>query len=235
MTGCFRSTGVSALLIRPPTRIMPSWSTNGSNLYSKLVFSNPRFLFLAWFLFVSPSVTFKSQRIWSSSRKCSYCKHLMMVFSASWSSRSVILSIDFSTSVLDLVTGLAGFLISLLWSLDYRNKHRAMTFIARYQLDTHLVCLFQSDQEMEQHFWPSWSKRTLSSSLGQNLEGVVAPRFLVYRVRFSTRILDQLTKEILQPAALWWVLLMLRLRGCCLWLRKTMRWDRLGPGFAALC
>ena len=56
-----------------------------------------------------------------------------------------------------------------------------MTFIARYQLDAHLVCLFQSDQEIEQHFWPSWSKRTLSSPPGQNLEGVVAPRFLVYR------------------------------------------------------
>ena len=23
--------------------------------------------------------------------------------------------------------------------------------------------------------------------------------------------------------------------GCCLCLRKTMRWDQLGPGFAALC
>ena len=136
MTGCFRSTGVSALLIRPTTRIIPPWSTNGSSLYSELVFRNARFLFLAWFLFVSPSVTFRSQRIWSSSRKCSYWKHLMMVFSASWSSGSVTLSIDYSTFVLDLVTGLSGFLISHLWSLDFRRKHRAMTFIARYQLDT---------------------------------------------------------------------------------------------------
>ena len=102
----------------------------------ELVFRNARTLFLAWLLFVFPSVTFKSQRTWSSSWKFSYCKHLMMVFSASWSSGSVTLSIDFSTSVLDLVTGLSGLSISLLWSLDLWRKHRAMTFIARYQLDT---------------------------------------------------------------------------------------------------
>ena len=74
--------------------------------------------------------------IWSSSRKCSFCKHLMMIFSASWSSGRVTLSIDFSTYVLDLVTRLSCFLISLLWSLDFRCKHRAMTFMAWYQLDT---------------------------------------------------------------------------------------------------
>ena len=46
---CQVSTGVSALLIWPPTRIMPSLSTNGSTLYSELVFRNARFFFLAWF------------------------------------------------------------------------------------------------------------------------------------------------------------------------------------------
>lgn len=131
MRQCFRSTGVSAPLIRPPTRITPSWATNRSSLYSKLVFRDALFFFWLGFC-LSLHQLYKSQRSWSSSRKCSYCKHLMMVLSASWISSGI----DLSTSALDLVTDrdLFGFLTSLIWS--FSSKRRGMTFIAGYVLDT---------------------------------------------------------------------------------------------------
>ena len=61
MTGCFRSPGVSSLLIRSPTRVTPSWSTGGSSFYSELVFLNAWFLFVGclcacFFFCLSPSI-----------------------------------------------------------------------------------------------------------------------------------------------------------------------------------
>ena len=126
MTWCFISIGTFALLIRPPTQISPSWSTKGSSLCYELDFLDARLL----------PLTCKLQRIWGSSWKCSYCKHLLMVFSASWISDTVTLGTIFSTTAFDLVTGFPGFFTSLPWNLDFSYKHRAMTFIAWDHLDT---------------------------------------------------------------------------------------------------
>lgn len=119
MTWCFISIRTFALLIRPWTQISPS--TKGSSLCNELDFLDARLL----------PLTCKLQRIWSSSWKCLYCKHLMMVFSASWSSDTVTLGTIFSTTAFDLVTGFPGFFTSLPWNLDFSRKHRAW-----YHLDT---------------------------------------------------------------------------------------------------
>ena len=175
-----------------------------------MALSSTCLFFFDWSLLVSADVAFMWWRTSSSSRKFSYCIHLMMIFSACCNSERVNFGTGFSSLSFDFATGIPGSLTSLAKSLDFSCRHRAMTFVALYQLDSPCSLLLSKWPGNDRQSWQLSSAQMLSSLLDLPLERATLFHVQDYKLHFPTEIWDHSTNANFLGVAFLWVLLTLR-------------------------